>query len=127
MLSATASARSRPLSLHSSSLAKRFRPLEARSFCASFVFIVSATTHYARRPLQTNFREWLERLRRPKFDDYIGRDGRTTKLFGVFLVARRPNPRFSPLARQVAVSQETVSNPQSIAAQYASALDQSVS
>ena len=104
MLSATASAQSRPLSLHSSSLAKRFRPLEARSFCALFVFIVSATTHYAGRPLQTNSREWLERLRWPKFGNHIGRDGHGANLFRVVLATSRPNPRFSPLDRQLAIN-----------------------
>src|SRR5262249_54896264 len=114
MLSATASVRSRPLSLHSSRRAKRFVPSCAR-FCALFShysYCNSANTSAAAGPAevvpQTNSREWLERLRAREFCDDFAGDRGSAYLFRVFLAAGGPDPGFSALDRKLPGDREKV-------------------
>src|SRR5664280_2413242 len=112
MLSATASARSRPLSVNSRSRVKCFFPVRRVSAIrASSDYAV--TTHQQSHPLQTHYREWLGRLpavrgRLPKSGNDIARNGDAADLVRIVLVTRRPDPGLGPVHRQFAADGEPV-------------------
>src|SRR5215475_703826 len=105
MLSATASARSRPLSLHSSRRATRFVPSE-RTLLARPIVVVTGSildpgANLSEGLLKANSREWLGRLRRPEPGDHVAGDGGTADLFRIVLAAGSPHPGFVALDRQL--------------------------
>src|SRR5690242_9788227 len=71
---------------------------------------------------EANSREWMGRLLAlfgAEFGDHIGRDGGTADLFGVVLVARRPDAGFRALHGQFAVNRKTVFDVEAGAAELA--------
>ena len=69
--------------------------------------------------LQTNSREWLERLRRPKPGDHVGRDCGAADLFRVILAARRPNAGFAALDREFSANRDLVFDVEAGSAEFA--------
>src|SRR5215475_12789065 len=115
MFSATASARSRPLSLHSSRRATRFVPSKHAIFARYFRALycryrhnISPGTDSSEGFPRANSREWLERLRWLESRDHVVWNGGPPKLFRVILTTGRPYSGFVALHRQFAIDRQAV-------------------